>query len=821
VSTADTNGTGNRGRWRDASPRHPCPVCDHTSWCRISEDESVALCRHKDNGEPRTDKNGAVYYVHRLRESTNGERWQEPIFTTPGPRAEPATLDLVYKVLLARLRLSDTHRQALADRGLKADPIEMGYRTLPDRGRAAVVYELVRAGLEKHLPGVPGFYVGERKGRRYWTVGGPQGLLIPVRDLEGQIVALLVRRDKVEPKQGKYCYLSSRRHKKGWPGPSPGAPIHVPQGHRGEGPVRVTEGALKSDLATDLSGTLTIGLPGVNSWQRAAAILHRLRATVVRVAFDADAREKVQVADPLVMLVRLLRGRGFDVELETWDEDDGKGIDDLWKAGREPCVHRGDEALAEAERIQRQAAGRLAEPQEVEAPHLTDQGNAVRMVRCFGKDLHHCHPWCKDLVWDGRRWLVDDTGEAQRMAKRTVRRIYEEAAAELDPDRRAALAEHAVSSESARAISAMIRLARSEPGVPVLPADLDSDLWLLNVQNGTLDLRSGQLRPHRREDLLTKLCPTAFDPAAVCPLWERFLVDVFAGDGDVIGYVQRLCGYCLTGDVSEHLFPVFWGSGGNGKGTLLETARAVMGSDYGMAAKADFLLVRHGEHHPTELADLFGKRLVICQETGDGRRLNEPLMKWLTGGDRLRARRMREDAWEFTASHKLILVSNYKPEIRGMDIGLWRRLRLIPFTVTFEGERKDPRIGDRLRAEAPGILGWMVRGCLAWQRDGMGAPQSVQVATAEYREEQDAIGDFILEECVTGSQDLRGQASKLYQRFQIWCKRTGVKGGVADMSQKRFGMALAGRGFERLTSNGVWYLGLALREEESYESPFP
>jgi putative DNA primase/helicase len=253
----------------------------------------------------------------------------------------------------------------------------------------------------------------------------------------------------------------------------------------------------------------------------------------------------------------------------------------------------------------------------------------------------------------------------------------------------------------------------------------------------------------------------------------------------------------------------------------LGTVRHVLGGDYGMAAMSDFLLVRYGDHHPTELADLFGKRLVICQETGDGRRLNEPLMKWLTGGDRLRARRMREDAWEFDPSHKIILVSNYKPEIHGTDTGVWRRVRLVPFTVTFEGDRKDPGMRNRLQAEAPGILAWMVRGCLDWQRDGMATPKSVQVATADYRTEQDVIGSFIADECITGPKDLRTRASQLFQRFQTWCKRTGVKGTVADMSQIRFSKELPGRGFEKVTSNGVWYHGLALREEEPAKDVFP
>jgi putative DNA primase/helicase len=380
----------------------------------------------------------------------------------------------------------------------------------------------------------------------------------------------------------------------------------------------------------------------------------------------------------------------------------------------------------------------------------------------------------------------------------------------------------ALKSEDAKRINAMLDLTRSEPGIPILSDHLDSDPWLFNCPNGTLDLRGGTLREHRREDLITKLCPTPYDPDAKCPVFEKFIDAIFDQDEELILFVHRLLGRCVSGDVSEHLLPIFWGGGENGKSTLVEALLYVMGKDYAMKANQDLLMQPKGERHATERAQLFGMRLVVASETSEGGQLNEALVKDLTGGERIRARRMRENFWEFNPTHKLLFITNHKPVIRGSDRGIWRRLRLVPFTVSFwnpedpanagkdlpPDKKQDKKLGDKLKAEAPGILAWLVRGCRGWLRDGLPLPDKVKVATEDYRAGEDRLQHFIEERCVVGDPaNFRVRRGNLYRAYQRWCECAGED----PLKDTPFGEAMVARGFERFKSNGVWYKGLAIR----------
>ncbi len=447
-------------------------------------------------------------------------------------------------------------------------------------------------------------------------------------------------------------------------------------------------------------------------------------------------------------------------------------------------------------------------PNDALPVHLTDLGNARRMARHYGGHLRFCHPWGRWLVWDGQRWALDDTARVERAAKATVGSIYAEAAACQEDSHRKELAKHALRSEAATKLRAMMDLTRSEPGIPVLPDALDADPWLLTVANGTLDLRTGELRPHSPGDLITKLAPVPYDAAATCPRWLAFLAETFEGNGPLMAYVQKMAGYALTGDTSEQSLFVLWGTGQNGKSTMLSTLGAMQG-DYWKQTPTETLLARSGNVIPNDVAALKGARLVTAIEADEGRRLAESLVKQMTGGDPLAARFMRAEWFNFLPTFKLFLATNHKPEIRGTDLAIWRRIRLIPFRVTVPASKQDKHLGDKLKAELPGILAWAVRGCLAWQREGMAPPAEVVAATTQYREEMDPLADFLAELCI----DLPGiatEAGALFKAYSEWCER----GGEKPLNQTQFGRRLAERGYQKSrndTTRRYQYHGIALR----------
>jgi putative DNA primase/helicase len=442
--------------------------------------------------------------------------------------------------------------------------------------------------------------------------------------------------------------------------------------------------------------------------------------------------------------------------------------------------------------------------------NLTDLGNAERLVEQHGADLRYVYAWEKWLVWDGRAWKVDDTGEVERRAKETVRTIYAEAAEAADADTRKALANHAKGSEARGRIEAMISLARSEPGIAATPEELDADPWALTTPNGTLDLRAGELRDHRRGDLITKIAPVEYDPEATAPTWAAFLERILPEE-ELRAFVQRAVGYSATGDTCEQCLIINHGSGANGKSTFQEAIAATLG-DYAMRAPTEMLLAKRTTGIPNDVARLKGARFVAASETEEGRRLAESLVKDLTGQDTITARFMRAEFFDFKPTHKLWLSTNHKPEIRGTDTAIWRRIRLVPWTITIPPAQQDKKLLEKLRAELPGILLWIVQGCLEWQRGGLQPPGEVRRATGRYRAEMDVLAAFIDEECIVVD-SATATAKALYSAYKAWCDENGEK----PESQRRFGGRLKERGFEngKITAgpykgNVEWYgIGLA------------
>lgn len=434
----------------------------------------------------------------------------------------------------------------------------------------------------------------------------------------------------------------------------------------------------------------------------------------------------------------------------------------------------GDFPLSELRRIAEDAARWAVGPY-----NLTEYGNAERLVARHGEDLRHVNG--KWYVWDGARLREDDTGEIYRRAKETVRSIYDEARAESDEAKRKALAEHARRSESAAQIKAMVKLAESDARVTRRVDELDRDPWMLTVENGTVDLRTGNLREHARSDDITKLAPVRVSQNASCPTWDSAVLAIMDGDEEMVRYLHRILGSTLTGIVRDQVLFVWWGSGGNGKSTILKTVRAILG-DYAGTLRTDAIMEGSGGGgHNEDIARLRGLRLVFAVETTEGKKLNLGLVKVLTGGDAITASFKHGRVFEFQPQFKPILATNHKPQIPDQGDAAWRRLRLVPFAVRFAKDDEQHGIAAKtrrddldeiLKSELPGIFNRLLEGCLEWQRIGLAPPIKAKEATEEYRREESPELRFLDEVCLRDSSSAI-PARELLEAYSRWCAGTG------------------------------------------------
>lgn len=436
---------------------------------------------------------------------------------------------------------------------------------------------------------------------------------------------------------------------------------------------------------------------------------------------------------------------------------------------------------------------------------FTDVGNSERLVDRHGEDIRYCRSgyW---ICWDGARWNQGTGHLVVPLAEETVQSLLAEAAelvgnADDIQQRRDQLIQHAIRSERIERIQAMVRLAESEPRVSITVDDLDKDRMLLNCPNGEVDLRTGNLRPHRRESFMTKMAGAPYNPRARAPGWRTFLERVIP-DSRVLDFVHRAVGYSATGRTDEQVMFFLFGSGANGKSTFLRTIQLVLG-DYAKQATPDLMMMDRADQHPTGLADLLGARFVPTIEVEEGKRLAEAQVKWMTGGDRMKARYMHKDYFEFDATHKLWLASNHRPTVHGQDGAIWRRILLVPFDVTIPPEERDHRLGERLFGEAEGIMAWVVEGTRLWQDGGLQPPESVRVATEVYRQDMDILGMF-LQDCVTMVKDGGVQANDLYFAYSGWCKLAGERA----LTQRRFSNQLNDMGYNRERGHGNKYVWL-------------
>lgn len=437
----------------------------------------------------------------------------------------------------------------------------------------------------------------------------------------------------------------------------------------------------------------------------------------------------------------------------------------------------------------------------------TDLANGHRVKNERGDDLRFTQ-YLGWLVWDGKRWAPDATNAAMRHAHAVARGFYEDADA-LDDS---TLRKWGKESQNQKRLQSALSVAAALEGISTTPAAFDTNPMLLTCANGTLDLRTGARLPHVREHMITRASPVDFDAAAECPTWLAFLDRIFRGDAELIDFVQRAIGYSLTGDCREQCFFVCYGTGANGKSTLLETIRHVLGDAALNTSTDTFLRAKNGRGAENDVARLRGSRFVSAVESGEGRQLDEERIKRITGGDTITARFLFKEFFEFQPTFKIWLAVNDRPDITGVDHGIWRRIRLLPFSVTIPDHERDLDLPAKLQAEAPGILAWAVRGCIAWQARGLEPPSCVSDATADWKHEANPVARFVAEACDQGP-SLSATAKALFSTFTDWAKEIGEPPG---MSAKAFAMRLGSLGFtqERTKKARLWR-GLSLRRSSS------
>lgn len=451
----------------------------------------------------------------------------------------------------------------------------------------------------------------------------------------------------------------------------------------------------------------------------------------------------------------------------------------------------------------------LAMPDRTDSPMIdptTEAGLAHAFSTHVAGNWRYCAAWNDWLLWNGQRWCTDETLYVQCVARQVCERVASEIGA-------AALRRKLA---SAATVFAVERLARADRRHSTGADDWDSDPWLLNTPGGTVDLHTGTVHPHRRKDAITRI--TGATPSdAPCPTWERFLTEVMDGYAERVAYLQRVAGYCLTGLTSEHALFFLYGTGANGKSVFVNVLATILG-DYASSAPMETFMEAHGERHPTDLAGLQGARLVAATETEQGRRWSESRIKILTGGDRIAARFMRQDFFEYTPQFKLLIAGNHKPSLRNVDEAMRRRLHLIPFTVTIPPGRRDRELTARLLTERDAILGWMVRGTLGWQQDGLRPPASVIAATAEYFEMEDVKGQWIAQSC-TRDPLLCTLTVSLYASWKAAAEAAGEPPG----SLKSFSQELVALGFARWrdSQGRMGFRGIGLKPQRSSHDPDP
>lgn len=436
---------------------------------------------------------------------------------------------------------------------------------------------------------------------------------------------------------------------------------------------------------------------------------------------------------------------------------------------------------------------------------LTDIGNKRRFVEANKAELRRSDCW---LRWDGKRWERIDDDQVLRHAEKTVELMEGEIQEAFMKRCLEKLTKWHDRSQSLPRLKAMIKLAQSDGQLKVDAGRFDSMPRLLNLPNGTLNLDTFKLQPHRRDDLLTRVAPTKYAPGAECPLFRSFIETIFAGDRDLMAYVQRALGYALLGSNPEHALFVLHGDGANGKSVLLQAVRAAIGLDYATQGNASTLIAGgRGTRIRDDLANLKGYRFVAMSETDDAGRLDEALVKWITGGEPIRCRKLYQNEIEYLPQFTIYLATNHRPAIRNTDKGIWRRIHLVPFGVSIPEEEQDTALQDKLAEEREGILVWLLDGLKDYLDSGLRPPVQVADALRLYHEDSDLLGHFLAADCVTGAQEKAG-ARELYEAYQ----RYAVESADSPLNLREFKRQMQRRGFSQIREGkGIFWKGIGVR----------
>jgi putative DNA primase/helicase len=813
--TSSNGKAGPSGLWPPVTRDNPCEKCKGTDWCCRSPDRAFLRCYRSNNadgsGKVKTDSAQQTYTLYRLDGRNGSEAWPEPKHThaeANGERADPDTLNRIYGAFLTELRISQEHGKALRARGLTGSLRGAGYRTL-GKDRAKACGKLVGRGFENDLPRVPGFYVQEKDGKRFWSVAGWGGLLIPVRDARGRIVALSVRLDDPGPGEKKYRWVSSRA--KG--GVGPGAPVHVPIFQGDKERVRVTEGALKADVATALSKVLTIGLPGVGAYKKAAAVLRELGAKVAVVSYDADACCKRHVAEALSRLVRHLRRHGFKVQMEMWDKEDGKGIDDLLNAKKQPDLIDGDEPvdsvvgciLAEARKADPPPSAAGPPPGQVneadDDPHrlarLYHDGQRVNEESALYYWREEYHRWDRAAyrVVHGKEIRSELTGRIKREFDRLNLRDLAEyqrrrEAAEGDGEgggrnQGPPEARKVTTKLLGDALQALNHLA-------LLPGSAESPAWLggdepfpaaevLACRNGLVHLPS---LVEGRDPYMVPPTPRFFSPnaldydfAAEAPrpdAWLEFLGKLWPDDEQARTALQEWFGYSLLPDTSQQKILFVVGPKRSGKGTIARVLRQLVGIDNTTSPTLAGLATNFG------LWPLLGKSLAIISDARLSGRTDtavvvERLLS-ISGEDAQTIDRKHMTPVTAKLPVRFVMMTNELPRLIDPSGALVGRLVVLPMVRTWYG-KEDTRLTDKLLAELPGILLWAIAG---WQRlrdrGHFEPPESGRKLVRDMEDLASPVGVFLRECCEVGP-GFTAPVQDVWTRWACWCEAQGNEKG--------------------------------------------